>query len=49
MPLIEPPPETTDHVPPAGEPTKLLVDDSQMADVDVVLLAAPGSALTVKV
>ena len=38
-----------DHDPPAGVPVRLLVWVSQMAAVLVVLLAVPGSALTVKV
>ena len=49
MPAILPPPETMDHDPPTGVPVRLLVWVSQMAEVLVVLLAAPGGLFTVAV
>jgi len=49
VPEILPPPETTDHVPPAGAADRVLVPVSQIAAVLVVLLAVPAKAFTVKV
>ena len=46
---MEPPPETTLQEPPAGVPVNAFVELSQMAALEVVLLAVPGSASTVKV
>ncbi|MNR29187.1 hypothetical protein D3C85_1465590 [compost metagenome] len=44
-----PPPETTDQLPPAGVADRALVVFSQIAVVEVVLLAVPANALTVNV
>ena len=49
VPAMLPPPEMMDHEPPVGVPVRLLVCVSHIVAVLVVLLAVPGSALTVKV
>ena len=49
VPAMEPPPETTLQEPPAGVPVNAFVELSQMAALEVVLLAVPGLASTVKV
>ena len=49
MPAMLPPPETILQEPPPGVPDNALVCVSQIAAVLVVLLAAPGLAVTVAV
>jgi len=48
VPVMEPPPEMSDQVPPAGVAVNALVAPSQMSAVLVVFDATPKSSLIIK-
>ena len=49
FPLIVPPPETIEKVPPAGVPLNVFISSSVIEAVDVVLFAVKQTGVTVKV